>query len=99
MSWTVQIKLTRPNTDTVWYTMGDSDKAYFKTNYADTGKRISHTVEGKDGLEKTTTIVYANQTALNEFLADSKYQTFAAAKINHNTSNSISRTLLFNGST
>ena len=72
MAWKKVIVRTIPNSDTAFERMSAEVLAYIKTNYDDTGKRISFSAEtSDDGLVQTITSVYENEAARDEFHNDS----------------------------
>ena len=72
MAWKIVTVRTIPNSDTAFERMSAEVLAYIKTNYDDTGKRISFSAEtSDDGLVQTITSVYENEAARDEFHNDS----------------------------
>ena len=102
MAWTIKVKHTRPNTGVDWFvgTPGHWVNDYIEDKYDDTGKRISLNASlSENGLEVTTTVVFRDESAKNEYWLDSQLVDFIDARNTYNTSNSISKTLLQNEET
>jgi len=106
MTWTIVTKYTRQNNDTDWYIGGSdtnmttSDVAYVTSNYIDTDKRISavNSVSG-NGLELTKTFVFRDEAAKNEYVNESRIQSYCSAQASYNSANNITRTGVSNGET
>ena len=98
MAWkTVNVR-TIPNSDTHFENMSDEVIAYIKTNYDDTGKRISFSVDSSDdGLVLTYTSVFLDESAKNEVVNDSTISTESARRNKINADNGITKELTFSG--
>jgi hypothetical protein len=92
MAWkTVNVR-TIPNSDTHFENMSGEVIAYIKTNYDDTGKRISFSVDSSDdGLVLTYTSVFSSEATKNEFANDSTISTEAARRNQINADNDITK--------
>ena len=85
MAWKKVIVRTIPNSDTAFEKMSDEVIDYMRTNYDDTGKRISFSLSSSDdGLVGTNTSIFKDEASKNEFLVDS---TIAAESTRRNTIN------------
>ena len=85
MAWKTVLVRTIPDADTAFEKMSDEVIDYMKTNYDDTGKRISFSLSSSDdGLVGTNTSIFKDEASKNEFLADS---TIAAESTRRNTIN------------
>ena len=84
------ITLTRQNTSTNWHTLTDEVTTYLKTNFIDTNKR---TFGGEsisaDGLVKTVTYTFSNQTAKNDWVEDVTIQSMLNSRDTYNVANNI----------
>jgi len=108
MSWTLKIKHTRPNAGVPFYRdtsgggkyLSDSDRAYIKSTYVDTGKRLSFSASfSEDQLEVTRTFVFSNEAAKNEYANDTVIQKWLAIRNDHNTTHNISKVTVQNEAT
>ena len=90
MAWKkVQVR-TIPNANTAYEQMSDEVISYMKTNYHDTGKRTSLSVNSSDdGLVVTYTSIFKDEASKNEFLADSTIRTELIRRNTINSSNGI----------
>lgn len=74
--YTINIKMTRPNTDVIFYTLKDeavdaSIKKYFYTTYMETGKFIvNESVLSEDGLTLMITLYWESQEEYTIFHDD-----------------------------
>jgi len=85
MAWKTVLVRTIPDADTAFERMSDEVIDYMKTNYDDTGKRISFSLSSSDdGLVGTNTSIFKDEASKNEFFADS---TIAAESTRRNTIN------------
>jgi|TARA_R110000782_G_scaffold4340_7_gene15404 hypothetical protein len=98
MAWkTVNVR-TIPNSDTAFEGISAEVLAYIKTNYVDTGKRISFSVDSSDdGLVLTYTSVFLDESAKNEVVNDSTISTESARRNKVNADNGITKELTFSG--
>ena len=98
MAWkTVNVR-TIPNSDTAFEGISAEVLAYIKTNYVDTGKRISFSVDSSDdGLVLTYTSVFLDESAKNEVVNDSTISTESARRNKINADNGITKELTFSG--
>ena len=106
MTWTFVTKYTRPNTGVDWFVaeagnyMTTSDRSYVITNYVDNSKRVSAVSSVScNGLELTKTFVFRDEAAKNEYVNDSRIQSFRSAQTSYNSANNITRTGVSNGET
>ena len=92
MTWRrVQIR-TKPNANTAYEAYSDEGNAYIRTNYDDTGKRISLSVtESDNGLVETHTAIYRDEAARNEILSDSTVSAESTRRNTINAANGITR--------
>ena len=92
MAWRrVQVR-TIPNANTNFESMSDEVVSYMTTNYDDTGKRISFSVDSSDdGLVLTYTSVFSSEATKNEFANDSTISTEAARRNQINADNDITK--------
>ena len=95
MAFQVVMRKTRPNTGVNFESISSDVRAHVKTNYVDTGKRVSFnkTLSG-DGLQQTSTSVYRDETSKNELRNDSTVATEVARRDQVNTNNGISKTVV-----
>ena len=85
MAWKTVLVRTIPDADTAFEKISDEVIDYMKTNYDDTGKRISFSLSSSDdGLVGTNTSIFKDEASKNEFFADS---TIAAESTRRNTIN------------
>jgi|TARA_R110000824_G_scaffold65126_1_gene169883 hypothetical protein len=85
MAWKTVLVRTIPDADTAFERMSDEVIDYMKTNYDDTGKRISFSLSSSDDLlVGTNTSIFKDEASKNEFFADS---TIAAESTRRNTIN------------
>ena len=92
MAWRKVIRRTRPSVEVDWETFGVDGLNYIKTNYEDTGKRISFSVDSSDdGLVLTYTSVFSSEATKNEFANDSTISTEAARRNQINADNDITK--------
>ena len=98
MAWKKVIVRTIPNSDTAFEGISAEVLAYIKTNYVDTGKRISFSVDSSDdGLVLTYTSVFLDESAKNEVVNDSTISTESARRNKVNADNGITKELTFSG--
>ena len=92
MTWRrVQVR-TKPNANTAYEAYSDEGNAYIRTNYDDTGKRLSLSVtESDDGLVVTYTAIYRDEAAKNEMLSDSTISAESTRRNTINAANGITR--------
>ena len=92
MAWKRVVKRTRPSVEVGWETFGVDGLNYIKTNYEDTGKRTSLSVNSSDdGLVLTYTSVFSSEATKNEFANDSTISTEAARRNQINADNDITK--------
>ena len=85
MAWKTVLVRTIPDADTAFEKISDEVIDYMKTNYDDTGKRISFSLSSSDDLlVGTNTSIFKDEASKNEFFADS---TIAAESTRRNTIN------------
>ena len=96
MSWTVQLKFTRPNTGVDWYVVTNVDKDEKTQDWLDTGKIISmDRVMAGDELSHTITTVFKDEAAKNEYKAyDTGKPSWVSARNTYNATNSITKEVL-----
>jgi hypothetical protein len=98
MAWKTVTVRTRPEDDTAFEHMSAEVLAYIKTNYDDTGKRISFSIDSSDdGLVLTYTSVFLDESAKNEVVNDSTISTESARRNKINADNGITKEVIFNG--
>jgi len=92
MAWKrVQVR-TKPNANTAYEAYSDEGNAYIRTNYDDTGKRLSLSVtESDNGLVVTYTAIYRDEAARNEILSDSTVSAESTRRNSINAANGITR--------
>ena len=94
MAWKRIVKRTRPSVEVDWETFGVDGLNYIKTNYEDTGKRISFSVvTSEDTLVLTYTSVFKDEASKNEVVNDSTILTEAARRDSVNAANGITKEL------
>jgi hypothetical protein len=94
MAWKRIVKRTRPSVEVDWETFGVDGLNYIKTNYEDTGKRISFSVSlSEDTLVLTYTSVFKDEASKNEVVNDSTISTEAARRDSVNAANGITKEL------
>ena len=92
MPWKIVQVRTKPNADTDYEAYSDEVNAYIKTNYDDTGKRLSISVtESDDGLVLTYTAIYRDEAARNEIISDPTIAAETIRRNNINAANGITR--------
>lgn len=92
MAWKIVQIRTKPNADTDYEAYSDEVNAYIKTNYDDTGKRLSISVtESEDGLVLTYTAIYRDEAARNEIVSDPTIAAETIRRNNINAANGITR--------
>ena len=92
MPWKIVQVRTKPNADTDYEAYSDEVNAYIKTNYDDTGKRLSISVtESDDGLVLTYTAIYRDEAARNEIVSDPTIAAETIRRNNINAANGITR--------
>ena len=92
MPWKIVQVRTKPNADTDYEAYSDEVNAYIKTNYDDTGKRLSISVtESEDGLVLTYTAIYRDEAARNEIVSDPTIAAETIRRNNINAANGITR--------
>ena len=92
MAWKIVQVRTIPNADTDYEAYSDEVNAYIKTNYDDTGKRLSISVtESDDGLVLTYTAIYRDEAARNEIISDPTIAAETIRRNNINAANGITR--------
>ena len=92
MAWKKVIVRTIPNSDTAFEKMSDEVIDYMKTNYDETGKRISFSLSSSDdGVVGTNTSIFKDEASKNEFLADSTIRTEGIRRNTINASNGITK--------
>jgi hypothetical protein len=64
----------RLNTDVAWWSPTAEQKAYVKTNYDDTGKRVEISATGHGGLTKTKIVEFTDEATKAAWDADSMIQ-------------------------
>jgi hypothetical protein len=64
------IKVIRPNTETDFYDFSLEFVSHRLENYINTGMLSIGTVMSDDGLSKTSTFIFSNQTAKNKYSLD-----------------------------
>jgi predicted Mrr-cat superfamily restriction endonuclease len=107
MSWTLITKATRPDTDTDFFTgknqvemLTDSDFAYIKETYKDTGKLVSITQALSDNeLELLKTFVFKDEASALEWHDDDKMVAWVSASDTYNTNNDIEYVIVSKGAT
>ena len=92
MAWKrVQVR-TKPNANTAYEAYSDEGNAYIRTNYDDTGKRLSLSItESDNGLVVTYTAIYRDEAARNEILSDSTVSAESTRRNTINAANGITR--------
>ena len=65
----------RLNTDVAWWSPTAEQKAYVKTNYDDTGKRVEISATGHGGLTKTKIVEFTDEATKAAWDADSTIDT------------------------
>ncbi|SVC31960.1 uncharacterized protein METZ01_LOCUS284814 [marine metagenome] len=84
------IKLTRQSTSTNWHTLTDEVTTYLKANFIDTNKRtFGGESISEDGLIKTVTYTFADQTAKNDWVEDVTIQSMLNSRDTYNVANNI----------
>jgi hypothetical protein len=92
MAWKIVQVRTIPSADTDYEAYSDEVNAYIKTNYDDTGKRLSISVtESDDGLVLTYTAIYRDEAARNEIISDPTIAAETIRRNNINAANGITR--------
>jgi hypothetical protein len=88
-------KWTRPNLDVPFYgKFREELQSYIKQKYDDTGKRLSLEIsKSEDGLELTTTSVWRDSEAQDEFVLDPEIIESGLLVEQYNTSNNITQTI------
>ena len=95
MAWQRVVKRTRPSVDVDWEPFSVEALNYVRTNYDNTGKRLSFDVTlSENALEATYTSVYTDEAVKNEFLADSTILTEFKRRNAVNRSNNITKQLI-----
>ena len=95
MAWKRVVKRTRPSVDVDWEPFSVEALNYVRTNYDNTGKRLSFDVTlSENALEATYTSVYIDEAVKNEFLADSTILTEFKRRNAVNRSNNITKQLI-----
>ena len=95
MAWSLKVRRTRPNTSVAFERISDEFQTYRETNYDDTGKLLAFTItQSADGLQETATLGFRDESAKNEFLADSTLSTEFTRRNNVNTGNSITKEII-----
>ena len=95
MAWKRVVKRTRPSVDVDWEPFSVEALNYVRTNYDNTGKRLSFDVTlSENALEATYTSVYTDEAVKNEFLADSTILTEFKRRNAVNRSNNITKQLI-----
>ena len=92
MTWKIVQVRTIPSADTDYEAYSDEVNAYIKTNYDDTGKRLSLSVtKSDDGLVVTYTAIYRDEAARNEIISDPTIAAETIRRNNMNADNGITR--------
>ena len=92
MAWKTVLVRTIPDADTAFEKISDEVIDYMKTNYDDTGKRISFSLSSSDdGLVGTNTSIFKDEASKNEFFADSTIRTEGIRRNTINASNGITK--------
>ena len=95
MAWQRVVKRTRPSVEVDWEPFSVEALNYVRTNYDNTGKRLSFDVTlSENALEATYTSVYTDEAVKNEFLADSTILTEFKRRNAVNRSNNITKQLI-----
>lgn len=94
MSYRTRITFTRPSTSVDWYRATTDFDSYLQSQYIDSGKLTNKTVTvSADELTLTITREWDSEESLEDFLADSTYNTDLKQPSElYNAENNISRT-------
>ena len=97
MAWKTVLVRTIPDADTAFEKISDEVIDYMKTNYDDTGKRISFSLSSSDdGLVGTNTSIFKDEASKNEFLADSTITAESNRRNTVNANNNITTEITVN---